>query len=485
MISRIEKERIKALLRETLTLLCKNGLPYRQEFNLEALIGITLDKKDVLLISLNEFICGDSSSGKESCCIQDGQKTHRGKLRRGRGRPPKRPKFTPIPQCETAADPEDDCPSTDASLKLDSHPDQNEANPVPDLNEDVESTSEDSSSSESECGLDDLTEDQKNLLAKMKEAVNQQIKKEFTESPSRDNTGLRPMDIEESQKIWQRAFEMARITKQADGKKKKAETCAGNGKDKCEHSEQEHQESGESMPSPMCHICGKTMSTEKNLTKHVRRHLGMFSVYCDECGKGFFDRTDLDSHTAKHKDTKLYQCDICGRSYSHKRGLYKHIRKDHRNGDKDIDDVIEKANVIEKPSSQAPVSVTLTPMTMPYPQASVHCVMSNPMQVSHTPNLSHMPDLPQPADLSQQSHLSQLHQATDLSQPTSIQHAHALALAQASVMSPPPPPPMIHPHSGLPSTPILPLSTNLPPHFQHPVAQQHPPGLHQPPYPRY
>jgi len=51
-----DRERIKSLICETITMLCKNGLHYDQEFRIDALIGITLDKSEVFLISMNEFV---------------------------------------------------------------------------------------------------------------------------------------------------------------------------------------------------------------------------------------------------------------------------------------------------------------------------------------------------------------------------------------------------------------------------------------------
>ena len=51
-----EQERLKDLLTDTITLLCKNGLQYRQEFSVEALIGITLDKEDVFLVNIKEIV---------------------------------------------------------------------------------------------------------------------------------------------------------------------------------------------------------------------------------------------------------------------------------------------------------------------------------------------------------------------------------------------------------------------------------------------
>ena len=53
---RSDQERVKALLKETITLLCKNGLEYKSRFCVDALIGITLDEDDVFLVKITETV---------------------------------------------------------------------------------------------------------------------------------------------------------------------------------------------------------------------------------------------------------------------------------------------------------------------------------------------------------------------------------------------------------------------------------------------
>ena len=65
MVLKADRERVKALLTETITLLCKNGLNYHSEFAIEALIGITLDRDDVFLVSIKETICSDLGIDKD------------------------------------------------------------------------------------------------------------------------------------------------------------------------------------------------------------------------------------------------------------------------------------------------------------------------------------------------------------------------------------------------------------------------------------
>lgn len=54
MVLTADQQRVKALLAETITLLCKNGLHFQSKFCIEGLIGITLDEGDVFLVSINE-----------------------------------------------------------------------------------------------------------------------------------------------------------------------------------------------------------------------------------------------------------------------------------------------------------------------------------------------------------------------------------------------------------------------------------------------
>ena len=49
-----DQERVKNLLRETITMLCKNGLHFKSEFCIEGLIGVTLDHEEVFLVNLKE-----------------------------------------------------------------------------------------------------------------------------------------------------------------------------------------------------------------------------------------------------------------------------------------------------------------------------------------------------------------------------------------------------------------------------------------------
>ena len=49
-----DQERVKDLIKDTVLLLCKNGLSYLDELRIEGVIGVTLDNKDLFLVHVNE-----------------------------------------------------------------------------------------------------------------------------------------------------------------------------------------------------------------------------------------------------------------------------------------------------------------------------------------------------------------------------------------------------------------------------------------------
>lgn len=59
---RPDQERVRTLLTDTVTLLCKNGLFYNSELRVQGLLGITLDGSDVFIVHINETIADNSPS---------------------------------------------------------------------------------------------------------------------------------------------------------------------------------------------------------------------------------------------------------------------------------------------------------------------------------------------------------------------------------------------------------------------------------------
>ena len=59
MVQRSDQLRVKCLLTEAITLLCKSGLTYVSQLSIEGLLGITLDHGDIFLVNINETVHSD------------------------------------------------------------------------------------------------------------------------------------------------------------------------------------------------------------------------------------------------------------------------------------------------------------------------------------------------------------------------------------------------------------------------------------------
>ncbi|ESO11619.1 hypothetical protein HELRODRAFT_166632 [Helobdella robusta] len=60
MVLKEDQERVLKILKETIALLCKNGLNYISDLKIEGLIGVTIDKSEIFLVNLNECITYDN-----------------------------------------------------------------------------------------------------------------------------------------------------------------------------------------------------------------------------------------------------------------------------------------------------------------------------------------------------------------------------------------------------------------------------------------
>ena len=61
-----DQQRVKNLLADTVTLLCKNGLTYKEELRIEGLLGITIDNNEVFLVNINASFTGASTNNSTS-----------------------------------------------------------------------------------------------------------------------------------------------------------------------------------------------------------------------------------------------------------------------------------------------------------------------------------------------------------------------------------------------------------------------------------
>ena len=65
---REDQLKLQSVLKETITVLCKNGVQFSQGFVIDALIGITTDNQSTFLIKLEETIGNTSAGNEQSLC---------------------------------------------------------------------------------------------------------------------------------------------------------------------------------------------------------------------------------------------------------------------------------------------------------------------------------------------------------------------------------------------------------------------------------
>lgn len=61
-----DQERVRTLLTETITLLCKNGLHFKKQLRVQGLLGVTLDDDEVFIVHLNETLEEKSAACRTS-----------------------------------------------------------------------------------------------------------------------------------------------------------------------------------------------------------------------------------------------------------------------------------------------------------------------------------------------------------------------------------------------------------------------------------
>ena len=55
---------IRTVLKDTIVLLCRNGLRFQSDVNIEALVAVTVDQSEVLLVSIKETIHANILDGQ-------------------------------------------------------------------------------------------------------------------------------------------------------------------------------------------------------------------------------------------------------------------------------------------------------------------------------------------------------------------------------------------------------------------------------------
>ena len=119
---RPEQKRVKQLLTEAITLLCRNSLQFKEDVTVEGLLGITLDKSDIFLVSIHETVQqtlreGAAEVRAEKRSVDNNEDGHTPKKRRRR-RGSREGSSSPPLSPSVEADQETDHPVTETSDRV-------------------------------------------------------------------------------------------------------------------------------------------------------------------------------------------------------------------------------------------------------------------------------------------------------------------------------------------------------------------------------
>ena len=79
-----------------------------------------------------------------------------------------------------------------------------------------------------------------------------------------------------------------------------------------------------------CNVCEQEFNRREILREHIRRrHTGEKPHTCAECNKSFATKLDLTRHCQTHNGLKPYQCAECGQRFAQKASFVHHTRMKH------------------------------------------------------------------------------------------------------------------------------------------------------------
>jgi len=78
-----------------------------------------------------------------------------------------------------------------------------------------------------------------------------------------------------------------------------------------------------------CPVCGVTLSSERNLRRHMELHGRKRPFSCSFCGNSYTSSHHLKRHELIHTSEQPYQCPTCLKRFGRKDHCHKHIRKVH------------------------------------------------------------------------------------------------------------------------------------------------------------
>jgi hypothetical protein len=96
--------------------------------------------------------------------------------------------------------------------------------------------------------------------------------------------------------------------------------------------EENETKSGANISENQCDLCGKILSSKKNLKKHYKLHSNIRNYVCTICNKSYKRSDHLRRHMITHNpEPNYYECDYCLKRFSLNYHLTAHIQSVHSN----------------------------------------------------------------------------------------------------------------------------------------------------------
>ena len=348
MILKKEQERVKDLLKETLTALIRNGVCFKEEFSVDALIGITLDKEDVILVNIQERIVPEAQSNKQPE-VKDAQATKRS---RKRLHPQKLSESLQNNESVILSDDDDEQPQSKEKEKeeplikvnikqekdlkdQDSYKDEGVAKEktldsvFSSLHPSTPHSSTSQNSSNHEQNLlphltppfqDSMDINALHFATKLASLHESQVKSDFFRLPPFQNCNIKSEPVNEEQikqefdpkpVFFSDNHSTLDFSKQTESKPSVQEN---NGSERITSNQE----------SLNCDICHKHFTRHKNMLMHRKLHFGIYRCYCPICHKGFSGTTNLRGHMQIHMKQADFRCPHCHKAYRYSKDLKRH-----------------------------------------------------------------------------------------------------------------------------------------------------------------
>lgn len=347
MVVKGDQEKIRALLKDTITLLCKNGLNYNAEFCIEALIGITLDKDDVFLVSINETVknglleAKGSDSELEAVSVDTAQVvSHQPRKRRGPSVQPQHRAGTTTPRVKAEQHSDEDVQDIQEIVDYNPHvdmatppPGKRRRGPVEKRALIKQEPARGNSWGAAPQGQDDQTANNSFMAT----------------DGSGEAVGGVSEDADLSHVLHSGALvPLSRQTEDgANWTDTSMHSTSENATDVNDPNQGYESEAPQGMlgfrpeqligpgTDKVCQICGRMFQYRKGFVEHMRLHNGQYRYHCDVCGKGFMIKSQYEDHLNVHANRKPFECSVCGKCYPSRKSLRKHMMCLHEPGGKD------------------------------------------------------------------------------------------------------------------------------------------------------